>query len=125
MKFDKVHFACLIDKLESMDSETFHHPVTSRDRPVAHRPHDHVHALRHQRNKIPKCIVCRGGLRNSIVRFRFYSMDQVWELHRILNEKDRDIVANQIVITFLSIEFNCKSSYISGKIGTSCTSSNG
>jgi hypothetical protein len=36
----------------------------------------------------------------------------IWELHAISNEKDGDVVAHHIKVTFPGVEFHCKSTWI-------------
>jgi len=43
-------------------------------------------------------------------------MDQVWELHGILDEEDRDVVSNQIPVALLGIELDGKPSNIANGI---------
>ena len=53
-----------------------------------------------------------GRLGKPPVRFHFDGMNQIRELHGILDEKHRDVVAHQIVIAFLGIEFIGKPAHI-------------
>ena len=96
MKFDKGGFALVIDQTEGMHAESVHHPVASRNRPIRHHPHDHMHGFRCEGDKIPKRIVRRGGLRHFIIGFRFEGMDQIGKLDRILNEEHRNVIADQV-----------------------------
>ena len=58
----------------------------------------------------------RCRLRKAAVRLWLDSMDQIGEFHRILNEKDRNIVADQIPIAFFSIKFDGKTAHITRRI---------
>jgi hypothetical protein len=46
----------------------------------------------------------------------FLTMDKVWELNWVINEENWGVVANHIKVSFLSIELNGKSSWISVQI---------
>ncbi len=46
------------------------------------------------------------------LRMSLLAVDEVRELHGVLDEKDWGIVSDHIVITLLSIELNSKSSWI-------------
>ena len=52
-------------------------------------------------------------------------MDQVGELDRILNEEDRDIVADQIPIAFLRVELDREAAHIARQIGRTLRSRDG
>ncbi len=57
-----------------------------------------------------------GRLRNLVVRFGFDGVDQIWKFYRVLNEKDRNVVADKIVIALVGIEFDGESSHVAGQI---------
>src|ERR1700724_4662057 len=52
-------------------------------------------------------------------------MDEVGELDRILNEENRDVVADEIPVAFLGVEFDCKTAHIARKIRRSLVSGDG
>ncbi len=60
--------------------------------------------------------MCGSCLRDFIVRFRFDGMYQIREFHSILNKEYRHIVAYQIEISFLCVEFDGKATNITGQI---------
>lgn len=47
----------------------------------------------------------RLPLRHFIVRFRFDGMDEIRKFDGILNEEDGRVIAYQIIVAFLGIEF--------------------
>ena len=47
---------------------------------------------------------CR--LRNFVVRFGFDRMNQIGKFDRVLNKKDRNIIADEIVIAFFGVKFH-------------------
>ena len=57
-----------------------------------------------------------GGLGVAAVGFHFDGMNQVGKLDRILNKEDRDIIADEIEIAFLGIEFDGKTADIARQI---------
>src|SRR5450631_568108 len=75
-----------------------------------------MHAFRHQRRKIPKCVMSRSRLRKSAVRLHFDRMNEVWKFDGVLNEEHGYVVANEVEIAFLRIEFNRKASHIARQI---------
>jgi len=105
-----------VDEAERMDTETFHETERSRNGAIRHGPHDHVHAFRRQRNEVPEVVVCRLRLGEIAVRLLFGGMDKVGKLDGILDEEDRDIVADEIPIALLGIDLDRKAANIPGKV---------
>ncbi len=116
MKLNETRFTLLVDEPKRMNPKPFHHAITPWDRPIRHDPHDHVHGFRHQGNEVPKGIVRCRCLRDFIMGFRFNCMDEVRKLHRILNEKYRDVVADQIKIAFPGVELDCEPPSVAGEV---------
>jgi hypothetical protein len=56
------------------------------------------------------------GLRELPVRLRLCGMDKVGKLDRILDEEDRNVVANEVEIAFLGVEFNGEPANIAREI---------
>src|SRR5688572_33094076 len=63
-----------------------------------------MHAFRCQRNKVPKVIMRRLRLRKPAVRLLLGRMDDVWKFDRVLDEEDRNVVADEIPVAFFGIE---------------------
>ncbi len=112
VEFDEARFALGVDQPESVHAEALHAAQAFRDRPVRHRPDDHVRRLRHQRNKVPEGIVRRATGRDFIVRLGFHCVDEVGKLDRVLNEEDRHVVADQIEVAFVGEKFHGKTAYV-------------
>src|SRR3984885_5480039 len=110
VEFHKLGLPGLVDQAESVNAESLHHSEGSRYGPVGHHPHDHVHGFGHQRNEIPERIVRRGRLRKSSIRLYLHRVNQIGELHRVLNKKYRNVISNQIKIAFGRIKLDCKTS---------------
>ena len=60
-----------------------------------------MHGFRRERHVIPERVVCGGRLRKPTIGFHFYRMDQIGKLDGILDEENRDIVADQIPVPSL------------------------
>ena len=84
-----------------------------------------MHGFGSQRNEIPEGIVRGCRLRESPVRLHLYSMDQVREFDGILDEKDRDVIADEIPISFFGVELHRKSADIPRRVYRPCATSNG
>ena len=106
VKFHERRLAFGVHQAKGMDAEAFHESERARNRAVRHDPHDHVHAFRHERNEIPEIIVSRLRLRKVAVGFLFRRMNQIGKLDRVLNEKDGNIVPDDVPVALLA----CKAS---------------
>src|SRR5512141_1450259 len=71
-----------------------------------------MHGFRRERNEIPEGVVRGRRLRKAAVGFHFYRMDEVGEFDGILDEENRDVVADQVPIAFLSVKLNRKSAHV-------------
>src|SRR4051812_21713718 len=105
-----------IDQAKSMYAKSFHHTITTWYGPVAHQPHDHMRAFRHQGNKIPECIVCRCGLWHFMVGFGLHGVYKVRELHSILDKENGHVIAHQVKVAFFSIKLYGKPPYVTGQV---------
>src|SRR5580658_7698054 len=119
MKLYEGRPARLIDESERMDPETLHHAQASRQCSIRHRPHQHVGGLRHQRDEVPERIVGRGSLWHTEMRLWLGGVDEIGKLHRVLNEKDRDVVAHEVPVALVRIKLDGKASNIARRIGRS------
>ena len=61
----------------------------------------------------------RGCLREGLVGLHLDAVDQVGELDGVLDEEDRDIVADQIPIALLGIEFDGETADVARRIDRS------
>jgi hypothetical protein len=98
----KVDFVLGVDEAEGVDTKAFHEAERAGNGAVRHDPHDHVHALGRQADEVPEIIVGRLRLRKRPVGFLLGGMDQVRKLDGVLDEEDRDVVADEIPVAFLS-----------------------
>jgi len=63
---------------------------------TGHSPEQSMQRARLLAEKVPGRVMGGCGLRDLVVRAGLDSMDQVGELDRILNEEDRDVVADNV-----------------------------
>ena len=116
--------ALLVDEPEGMDAKPLHHRKASRQRAVAHDPHQHVSRFRSERDEVPERVMRRSRLGDLVVRLGLHGMDEVRKLDRILNKEDGDVVADQIPDAFVRVELDGKSANIARRIGGSPRSGN-
>ena len=67
-------------------------------------------------NEIPEVVMCGLTLGNLVMRLWLYSMNNVGEFNRILNEKDGDVISNEVPIAFLCVELDSESANVSHSI---------
>jgi methyl coenzyme M reductase subunit C-like uncharacterized protein (methanogenesis marker protein 7) len=61
-------------------------------------------------------VIRRSYLRNLIVRLGFSSVDDIRELHRVLNEEDRDVVSNDIPVALVGVELDGETAHVSHSV---------
>ena len=66
--------------------------------------------------EVPEIVVGGLGLRNFNVWFGLRGVDQVREINSVLNEEDWNVVAHDIPITLLCVEFDGKASHVTYRI---------
>src|ERR1035437_10348703 len=71
-----------------------------------------MHGFRRERNEIPEGVVRGCRLWKATVGFHFYGMDKVGEFDGILDEENRDVVADQVPVAFLSVKLDGKSAHV-------------
>ena len=125
VKLDEGGPVFLIEKAESVDAKPFHEAEGSGDGPIRHDPHDHVHALRREGDEIPEGVVRRLRLRKCAIRFRLHRMDDVGKLDRVLDEEDRDVVADKVPIPLLGVELDCESPHVARQVERSLAAGDG
>ena len=81
--------------------------------------------LGRERNEIVKGVVRRSGLRNFVVRLRFHRVNQIGKLDRVLNEEDRDVVADEIEDAFVGVELDREPAHVPREIGRAARTSDG
>ena len=106
-----------------MHAKAFDHPQRSRDGAIGHDPHHHMHGFRRERNEIPEGVVGACRLRKAAVGLHFHGMDEVGEFDGILDEENRNVVADQVPVAFLGVKLDGKTAYVTRGIdrtGTAC-----
>jgi hypothetical protein len=106
VELDEVRLALIVDKPVGVDAKALHRPIAPRNRAIGHGPHQHVGDLGHQRREVPERVVRRRRLRHREVRLWLGGVYEVGELHRVLNEEDRDVVADEIPVAFVGVELH-------------------
>ncbi len=99
-----------------MDAEALDVAQRARDGAVRHRPHQHVHALGHQRDEIPERVVRRRRLREAAIRLHLHGVDQVGKLDGVLDEEHRDVVADQVEVAFVGIELHGEAAHVARRV---------
>ena len=108
-----------VDEAVGVDAEALHEAERARDRAVAHRPQQHVRRLRHQRHEVPEGVVGRGGLGPAAVLLLLDRVDEVGELRRVLDEEDRDVVADEVPVALLGVHLHREPAHVAGEVGGS------
>ena len=106
-----------VDHPERVDTEALHESEGSGNGPVGHGPQQHVGRLRHQRGEVPEVVVCRLGLGEPTVGLLLGRVDQVGELHRVLDEEHRDVVADEVPVALPRVELRREATDIAGEVG--------
>jgi hypothetical protein len=125
VELHEVALAARVDEAEGVHAEAFHHAQAARNGAVAHGPHQHVGALGHQRGEVPEGVVRAGGLRHLVVRLGLHGVDEVGELHRVLDEEHRNVVAHEVVVAFAGIELDGKAAHVAHRVGRTARAGHG
>lgn len=75
-----------------------------------------VLTLRLQSNEIPEVIVGGLTLGYLVLWFWFYCVHEVWKLYGILNEENRNVVADKVPITLFCVELHGKATDITNSV---------
>ena len=125
VELDEVRFAGGVDQPEGVHAEALHRPVAARDGAIGHRPHQHRGDLGHQRREVPERVVRGAGLRHREVRLGLGRVDQVGKLHRVLDEEDRDVVADQIPVALVGVELHREAAHVARGVGRAALAEHG
>ena len=116
VELDERRLAGGVDEPERVDAEALHEPERAGDRPVRHRPHHHVRRLGHQRDEVPEVVVRRLRLREPAIGLLLHGVDEVGELDRVLDEEDRDVVADEVPVALLRVELHGEAADVAGEV---------
>ena len=106
-----------VDAAEGVDAEALHRPVRARDAPVRHVPDRVVLTLGVQRDEVPERVVRALRLRDLAVRVRLGRVDHVGELDAVLDEEDRDVVADEVEGALVGVELRREAPGVSDGVG--------
>ena len=124
----KLHEARLplgVHQAEGVHAEALHGAEASRQRAVGHDPHQHVGRLRHEGDEVPERVVGARGLRHAVVRFRLHGVDQVGELHRVLDEEHGDVVADDVEVALVGVELRGEAADVARGVGRAALARDG
>src|SRR5271156_6501704 len=119
VKFYKGRFSPGINQAIGVNAKSFHETKRARDCAIGHDPHRHVNAFRHERYEIPEIVVGSLRLRKAAVGLLLSGVDQVGKLDRVLYEKYRNVVADDVPVTFLGVKLHGEAAHVSREIGRS------
>jgi len=120
--FDEESLTGLVHPLESVGTVAVHVSVTIGGTTVGEEDGDLVEGLRRVAPEVEGHVTVLAV----VTGVSLLGMDEIRELNRILNEENRGVVTNHVVVTILSIELDGKTSGISVAIvGTTLTGNSG
>jgi hypothetical protein len=67
--------------------------------------------------EIPEIVVRGLRLRETAVGFLLGGMDDIGELDRVLDEEDRDVVADDVPVALLRIKLDRKAAHVARQVG--------
>ena len=115
--FTKLDSPSAFTKRKRVHAEALHHAIAARDRAVRHDPHQHVSRFGHERHEIPERVVRGRRLRHRVVRLGLHRMDEVRELHRVLDEEHGNVVADEIPVAFVGVELDREAAHVARGVG--------
>jgi hypothetical protein len=112
MILDVVNFALFVNPLVSVRAVSIHVSIAVGSTSVREEDSDLVKSVCCVRPEIEGSIgITQVGLGVSLL-----GVEEVRELYGILDEENWSIVANHIVVTFFSVELDCKTSWVSDAV---------
>jgi hypothetical protein len=84
---------------------------------------DHVEGLGRERNEIPERVVRTRRLRKATIGLHLHGVHQVGELHGVLDEEHRDVVAHEVPVAFLGVELHGEATHVARRIDRARTAS--
>ena len=106
-----------VDAPEGVDAEALHRAVGARDPAVGHVPHRVVLGLGVQGDEVPEGVVGALRLGDLPVGMRLAGVDDVGELDPVLDEEDRDVVADQVEGALLGVELRREPTGVAHRVG--------
>ena len=112
VKLDEVRLAFGVHHPKGVNAKSFHHAIAARNRAIRHRPHQHVGGFGHEGRPVPERVVGAAGLRKGAIGFHFDGMDEIGKLDGVLDEENRDVVADEVPIALFGIELHGKPAHV-------------
>jgi hypothetical protein len=119
--FINVPYAYLFAKGIRVDTECIDVAEGGRNAPLAEQMHQSMYTLLIVDMKIPK----HAWVRNVRLWMAFMTPIHAWELDRVSNEEDRQVVEDEVLVAIFREEPHCPSSHISHGIAGSFLASHG
>ena len=121
MELDPEALVVGVDEAESVAAEAVHVAVGRRDAPVAHDDGDLVQRFGQRGPEVPVVLgAAQVGARIALDR-----VVEVGELERIAQEEHRRVVADQVPVAFLGVEFHGETADIALGIGRAAFAGHG
>ena len=106
-----------VDQSERVDAEALHGAEGTRDRPVRHRPHQHVGRLGRERHEVPERVVGGLRLRDLAIGLGLRRVDHVGELDAVLDEEHGHVVADEVEVALLRVELRREAAHVTSGVG--------
>lgn len=97
-----------VDPLEGMGAVAIHVPVAVRSASIGKENHNLVLSLR----RVTPEVEGHVWILDSRLWMALLRVNEVWELDWVLDEEDRRVVADHVVVAFFGVELDCKSTRI-------------
>ena len=81
--------------------------------------------LGRERDEVPEVVVGRLRLGEVAVGLGLGGVDQVGELDRVLDEEDRDVVADEVPVALLGVELHGEAADVAGEVGRALAAGDG
>ena len=67
----------------------------------------------------------RRRLRHRVVRLGLHGVDEVGELHRVLDEEHRDVVADEVPVALVGVELHREAAHVARGVGRAALAGDG
>ncbi len=125
VELDQGGLAGRVDQPEGVDAEALHHSVGARDAAVGHVPQGVVGGLGVQAHEVPEGVVRALRLRDLAVRVGLSGVDDVRELDGVLDEEDRNVVADQVEDALVRVELGGEAAGVAHRVGGAARAQDG
>ena len=98
---------------ECVHSKAFHVTVVCGNTNIIHQEGEHVHCL----GNVGEEISNSPSFLDVVFRVGFQRVHHVGEFHAVAYEENGHVVSNQIKIAFSGVEFNCKATGVTQRLG--------